>query len=136
MTKTTSRGFRNNNPLNIRRTHQTFLGEVESTDRAFKAFSSMAYGFRAALVILRTYMYKYGLYTPEDIIRRWAPPVENPTAKYIDAVCCWSGILPKNHRIDFADRETMCRFVLAMARFECGVKFDLAIAYEAYDMLK
>ena len=51
------RGIRNNNPLNIRRNGDHFQGEVvPGSDREFKQFTSMAYGYRAAFVILGTYL--------------------------------------------------------------------------------
>ena len=53
----TPRGIRNNNPLNIRHSRDRFQGEVvPSRDGAFKQFSSMAYGYRAAFVTLATYL--------------------------------------------------------------------------------
>ena len=75
----TSRGIRNNNPLNIRRNGDHFQGEVVAgSDREFKQFTSMAYGYRAAFVVLGTYLAQ-GRNTIEKIIRAWAPPTENNT---------------------------------------------------------
>ena len=43
------RGFRNNNPLNIRRSKDQWKGLAEAqTDRAFVQFKSLEYGWRAA----------------------------------------------------------------------------------------
>ncbi len=80
-----ARGIRNNNPLNIRRSKDRFKGEVQSTDKAFKQFESMEYGYRAAFVIIATYISK-GVNTLEKIIGRWAPVSENNTGRYIDFV--------------------------------------------------
>ena len=74
------RGLRNNNPLNIRHNKDVFQGEVKGTDKAFKTFSTMPYGYRAAFVTLATYNSR-GWNTIEKIISRWAPPCENDTAK-------------------------------------------------------
>ena len=86
------RGLRNNNPLNIRQSRDHFQGEVvPSQDRSFKQFSSMAYGYRAAFVILASYL-ACGRNTVEKIIRAWAPPTENNTEGYIAHVVQRSGV--------------------------------------------
>lgn len=84
----TPRGIRNNNPLNIRRGGSQWQGlRREQGDASFCQFQTMAYGWRAAFVLLtRTYYHKYRLYTIESVIKRWAPPNENQTKAYIDTV--------------------------------------------------
>ena len=85
-----TRGLRNNNPLNIRRTQSKWLGEVDSLkgqrDTAFCQFSSLAYGYRAAGKLLQSYQTKNGLYVLSQIIGRWAPPCENDTRAYATIV--------------------------------------------------
>ena len=49
------RGLRNNNPGNIRKNSDVFQGEKTSSDREFKQFKSMAYGYRAIFKILLNY---------------------------------------------------------------------------------
>ena len=44
-----------NNPLNIRKSNDTFLGEYVS-DLPFKEFDTMDHGIRAAMVIIRNYV--------------------------------------------------------------------------------
>lgn len=61
------RGLRNNNPLNIRHNADLFQGEIKGNDKLFKTFSSMPYGYRAAFVILATYLSR-GYNTIEKII--------------------------------------------------------------------
>ena len=91
----TARGIRNNNPLNIRRTKSRWIGmKAEVTDQAFCEFTSLAYGFRAAFVLLRQYYVKYQLVTIDQIIHRWAPPSENYTAVYVKNVCKITGLSP------------------------------------------
>lgn len=74
-----TRGERNCNPLNIRRSEGTrWLGQcTKQWDREFVQFQSMLFGFRAAFRILRTYFKVQGLDTLHDIIYRWAPPEDN-----------------------------------------------------------
>lgn len=121
----TSRGLRNYNPGNIRISTVKYRGEVvPSKDRAFKQFSTMAYGYRAMFVILRTYYQKYHLTTIRKMIHRWAPPSENDTQNYVDHVARWSGI-PADTTLEISSREMMCAVVAAMSRMENGVKADM-----------
>ncbi len=116
-----SRGLRNNNPGNIRRSGTPYLGEVvPSQDRAFKQFESMAYGYRAMFMLLYTYQKKYSLNTIEQMINRYAPPVENHTDNYVDAVAKWAGVAP-TARITTTNRDVMMPIVAAMSRVENGV---------------
>ena len=91
------RGFRNCNPLNIRRTKDQWKGLAEAqTDRAFCQFKTMEYGWRAAFHLLtRTYYHKYRLYTIKDIVSKWAPESDhNDTVAYIANVSELTGIDP------------------------------------------
>lgn len=129
----TPRGIRNNNPLNIR-IGNTWLGEVpKPTDSEFEQFVSIRYGLRAAFVILRRYIRRYGRNTPAKIIRAWAPAVENNTQRYIEVVCKRSLIAP-DEVIDYADKKTMVRLVKAMAFVECGVQLDDDVIDSSYDI--
>ena len=76
-----SRGFRNNNPLNIRLNTTKWLGRVEKekqTDTKFVMFKSMAYGYRAAWKIMESYRVRFASigdrFCIQNIICRWAPP--------------------------------------------------------------
>ena len=54
--KKMTRGIRNNNPLNIRRTATRWQGACkEQKDKSFVQFKTMAYGYRAAWKVLQTY---------------------------------------------------------------------------------
>lgn len=80
------RGFRNNNPLNIRKgSNWKGLSPVQS-DKSFCVFKSMHYGVRAAICLLLKYYKKYELHTLYDIISRWAPQCENDTWNYCKLV--------------------------------------------------
>ncbi len=119
-----SRGLRNNNPLNIRKSKDKFQGEKDSTDSAFKQFVSMAYGYRAAFVILYTYL-QQGKNTVDRIIRSWAPANDgNNTANYISHVERRSGVdryLTLNER----SGSEYIKIVAAMSRSENGVDADM-----------
>ena len=92
----TSRGIRNNNPLNIRRSADNWQGaREEQTDQSFVQFKSMAYGYRAAWKTLQSYYNRFRMqnrtFTVRNIILRWAPPKENNTDNYIKNVLKLSG---------------------------------------------
>lgn len=79
-------GVRYNNPCNIRYSKlNTWKGQLGQS-KGFCKFSSMDYGVRAVLAILRSYRFHYGLDTIRKIITRFAPPSENDTESYISFV--------------------------------------------------
>ena len=84
--KVQPRGFRNNNPLNIRKgSNWKGLSPVKA-DKSFCVFISMRYGIRAAIYLLLKYYKVYKLHTLYDIISRWAPQNENNTSHYCNIV--------------------------------------------------
>lgn len=114
------RGYRNNNPLNIRISSDNWLGKVSpNTDGSFEQFSAMEYGYRAAIKTLQTYIRRYGCNTLEKIINRWAPPTENPTSAYIANVSRRSGIDPAE-TITATDHDKITGIVYAMSISENG----------------
>lgn len=118
---TLPRGYRNNNPLNIRYSKSNkWIGEVaKNTDGTFEQFTTMAYGYRAAFQLLRKYINQYNLRTVAEIINRWAPPTENNTAGYISRVIGINGWTAAQE-IDPDDKEEMTKLVYAMAIVENG----------------
>jgi len=114
-----TRGIRNNNPLNIRRSSDVFLGEKQSSDIAFKQFISMAYGYRATFTILGTYLDR-GQNTIEKIVKAWAPPTENNTERYIQNVAARSGV-PRNKALTNLSGNEYIAIVAAMSYSENGV---------------
>jgi len=125
-----SRGLRNNNPLNIRHNTDVFQGEIKGTDKSFKTFSSMPYGYRAAFVTLATHNTR-GWNTIEKIISRWAPPCENDTEKYIANVEKWSGV-PRNKELTAADGADYILIVVAMCFMENGKNADINQVKEGF----
>lgn len=117
------RGIRNNNPLNIRRS-PNFKWDHEFTDPVvpdldFCQFEKMRYGWRAAYLLISTYMHDYGLKSVRAIIERWAPLGENKTPLYVLFVAnqmCVAIDAP----LDFMDAETMLELGAAMCEYENG----------------
>lgn len=133
--KRETRGMRNNNLLNIRISTDKFQGEVQpSGDREFKQFETMAYGYRAAFRILRTYINNYKCDTIRKIISRWAPKNENHTENYIRVVSERSGI-PENDRVYADNREMMVRIVAAMSFVENGREAEMGDVIRGWELL-
>ena len=129
-----ARGLRNNNPLNIRRVagtnwkgHSSFQG-----DKAFVQFEKMEWGIRAAFVLLRTYSIKYKANCIADIIKKWAPPSENDTERYIKNVCLWTGF----GGLQRLTEEDWPKLVRAMARQECGALLSEEIIQRGFELFK
>lgn len=133
------RGIRNNNPLNIRKGNNWKGERPNQKDKAFEEFVSMEYGIRAGFIILRKYISGYNgltnkFNTIELIVRRWAPPTENATQKYIDFVAKDMGISPRL-RLSFGNKNQMVNLVYAMIFVECGQRVDKEVIASAYDMI-
>lgn len=129
----TTRGIRNNNPLNIRKGCKWIGLRPTQTDKSFCQFTSMIYGVRAGFITLRTYIRKHKCKTIEDIISRWAPPKENDTTAYIRAVARRTRLvtyLP----IRIADKRAMCALLSAMIEVECGRSIDMDIIEDGYKL--
>lgn len=82
-----NRGWRNNNPMNIRYVAENkWKGRVKDDQRkdsAFAEFTNCVWGWRAAFYLLMKYYFKNKLKTPRMIISRWAPACENNTDAYV-----------------------------------------------------
>ena len=117
------RGYRNNNPLNIRINHaNNWLGKVaieNNTDGVFEQFVAMEYGYRAALKLIQNYINNNGLNTVAQIIAKWAPNNENNTAGYIQRVIGINQWTPAK-MIDPQNASDMADLVYAMAIVENG----------------
>lgn len=100
-----SRGLRDNNPGNVRRSADAWQGALtredielsgQTWDSAFVQFLSLGYGIRALSHVLQTYANKYHLNTVEGIISRYAPPEDdNDTESYIAEVADRLGVNPR-----------------------------------------
>lgn len=118
----TTRGIRNNNPGNIRHSKDKWQGMAEAqTDAEFVVFKSPEYGIRAVCRVLLQYQ-KRGLDTVGEIIRTYAPPVENNTDAYIRSVCKSGGFLP-DEKLDLDDAAVMLPLVKAIVKHETGATY-------------
>lgn len=125
-----SRGLRNRNPGNIRRSGSRFRGEVvPGRDASFKEFETMAWGYRAMFVLLDGYRRRHALNTIRQFITRYAPPSENFTDGYIRFVARTAGI-DADTPLDTRSPRDMIPLVCAMSEIENGVK---AVTQEVHD---
>lgn len=131
-----TRGYKNNNPLNIRHDRDTWRGEVKpSRDSAFKQFETMAWGYRAAFKLLRNYQLRNGCRILSDFINRWAPPSENNTSAYVRTVCQRTGLADVS-AIDTLCEDEMLRIVAAMSFVENGVPAVMEDVIEGWRLFR
>lgn len=138
------RGYRNNNPLNIRKSANTWKGKIYigNTDGAFEQFENMAYGYRAAFKLIQTYIKKYGCDTVAKIISRWAPENENNTSAYINHVCQFGNLTPDTV-VQPNSQDVLTRMAYAMSIVENGNTEvtreaglpDMDIIYEGWKLI-
>lgn len=86
-----TRGIRNNNPFNIRRSRSRWLGLGVPNgdysicrDKSFCQFQEMNYGLRAGLLLIANYIRYHRCDTISKIVSRFAPSSENDTSAYIN----------------------------------------------------
>ena len=126
-------GLRNNNPGNIRKGTDKWLGAV-GTDGTFVKFSTPEYGIRAMARNLKTYQTAHGCDTISKLIKRWAPHNENFTSKYIAFVSHKVGKKPID-KINLADKTELAKIIAAMIHFENGGNpYDDATIKKAIDL--
>lgn len=120
-----SRGYRNNNPGNIRISDNAWKGKRKNnTDGTFEQFDTMADGYAALFKLLRTYNTKYHLDTPMGLISRYAPASDrNNTASYAKKVASALGI-GVNSKINFNDEKTLIALAKTIAMVENGSPAD------------
>lgn len=129
-----SRGLRNLNPGNIRLGSFRYKGEVaRSSDRAFRQFESIEWGYRAMFVLLHTYARKYGCSTLRQMINRYAPPIENHTDNYIRRVAHSTHLSP-DEEISTTDAAVMTAVVAAMSEVENGVVANMNDIWRGWEL--
>lgn len=132
------RGYRNNNPLNIRINNaNNWKGrKLPNTDGAFEQFISMPYGYRAAIITLQNYI-RSGYNTLEKIINRWAPSDDNNDPNgYMRVIYQETGYAPKA-TFTATDKQGISNLIYAMAIVENGrtIMPDRSQIAEAWEIL-
>lgn len=116
-----TRGIRNSNPGNIRKSKDQWEGAI-GDDGEFVIFDSPESGVRALGKNLLSYG-RQGYDSIEKIINRWAPPNENDTKAYIDSVVAATGI-PATQSLDLSDPDTLSSLAQAISFHETGSRYD------------
>jgi len=111
---TKPRGIRNNNPGNIRDNGTNWQGRIGG-DGAYVIFDTPENGIRAMTRVLMSYQAR-GIDTVREIIYTWAPPSENNTAAYMQAVASAMGVDPDT----IITRASWLALVKAIIRHENG----------------
>jgi len=134
-----SRGFRNNNPLNIKQFNNDWLGEI-GDDGTFVKFSSLPYGYRAAMKLMSNYKRKYAVDTFRTLIYRWsATDKETYLSFVVSRVSERTGInyVPDDY-IDLDDPDYLYYLLEAMTELENGATgflMPVDLFEESYSML-
>lgn len=113
-------GIRNNNPGNLR-PGDNWQGSV-GVNNNFIVFSDMKWGTRALATDLSN-KYFQGLNTITKIISKYAPPSENNTTAYINAVANTVGV-GANDVLNW-NKSTLAKFVRAVVMHENGTDGSL-----------
>lgn len=91
-----TRGIRNKNPFNIKRSANHWHGKLSrSTDNVFEQFTSIKYGVRAGILLLRNGYINKGFNKVETIIQRYAPASENNVERYCTFIYKNSTLTPE-----------------------------------------
>ena len=105
----------------------------KQTDKQFVQFTERVYGYRAAFVLLRSYIGK-GKDTIGKIIAKWAPSSDgNNTQSYINYVSKSTGI-NASHALRWEDKDDLVEIVRSMAHMESGIVEDRKLIEEAYNL--
>jgi hypothetical protein len=91
----------------------------QKAEPRFAVFESPEYGFRALALLLHNYQRIFDCATIQDMIRRFAPPKENPTDTYAAHVAweCGAGVAEPYNLDEPGKLTNLCK---AIARFETG----------------
>lgn len=114
-----SRGIRNNNPGNIRKSATPWRGKVPGNDPDFETFDSPESGIRALAKTLLSYQDKHGIRTVRGAIYRWAPPSENDSEAYASHVAAVLGV-DMDDQVDFHREAILLPVVMAIIKHENG----------------
>jgi len=117
-----TRGERNNNPGNIRG-NSSFIwqGQTGLDPDGFVIFDNVINGLRALGKLLCNYQTHHGLTTIRTMINRWAPPSENDTGAYVNAVAADCGVDP-DVLFGLHDQHNLSMIIAAIVRHENGTQ--------------
>lgn len=119
------RGWRNNNPGNLIYTFIPWQGKMpftSNTDGKFEQFVDFRSGVRALIKDLISKIKTYG--SISEIIKVYAPSIENDVSAYINSVVSETGFNP-NQALS-TDRNTLRLLTIAITKHENGKKWAIS----------
>lgn len=114
-----TRGERNNNFGNIRKSDIKWQGEIPGQDPEFVTFANPEAGVRGTAKNLLAYYDKHGRQNVQQIISAWAPSSENNTGAYIAAVSKQLGVKP-DEALNLKDPKVLKDLTTAIIQHENG----------------
>src|SRR5574343_277229 len=127
---TLPRGIRNNNPGNLVRSNNAWLGKIpysESADTHFEQFTQLRYGLRALMRDIYSDFNK-GKTTVTALINEFAPAFENNTSAYINSVIKMIG----SNAIGELTQDKMIAICKAIILVENGANYSKYISEKDY----
>jgi hypothetical protein len=112
-------GIRNSNPGNLRQSSVAWVGKLPADKSGFERFSSLDLGIRASVSNMLTAIKKHQANTVRKLVFRWAPPSENDSTAYVNAVAK-KAIIHADTKINTEDADSLARIALAMFEHENG----------------
>ena len=125
------RGIRNNNPGNIKHGSSNWQGMANvQPDSVFVTFSTVQYGIRALVVLLRNYNQRHGISTIRGIIQRWAPAGgENPHHEnYVNYVAGVAGVSPDRYLTSVQFEQYIPAITQGIMNFESGEQWGMQLS--------
>lgn len=125
------RGIRNNNPGNLVRSNNAWIGKIpysQSLDARFEQFTELRYGIRALMRDIYS-DHKKGLTTVTALINEFAPEFENNTTAYINTVIKMVG----SNVIGELTQEKMIAICKAIIYVENGSGYSKYISDKDYN---
>lgn len=118
-----------NNPLGLRYRKQdkwNGLADPPVDAQGFCRFTTPVFGLRASVMNLLAYQDRRGIRTIDGVVRRWAPPEENDTERYVRGVVKSTGF-KRDEELDLHSYAHMRPLIEAMLIEEGGKAADAQI---------
>lgn len=126
------RGIRNNNPANLVRSNNDWLGKIpynQSLDTRFEQFTELRFGIRALMRDIYNDYTRKGKTTVTELINEFAPSFENNTSAYINTVVKMIG----SNLIGELTQDKMIALAKAIIYVENGAGYSSYISDKDYN---
>lgn len=135
-----SPAVRNNNPMMLRSVYEFVGSKPSPTDPYLCQFESMAYGWRAGLVMIRNWIGGYSgrvrpVDTIEKMVSRFLPVGHADPDKFAREVAEAVSIDIRT-KIRWEDRALVCAIAKALAYQQTQIVFPIEAILSVYDMIR